>query len=77
MGGKTGVAGCRQTVERRIRLREDVARRLAVAAAIRGMTESELVGWALLPHLAFELPELPGDVVPSRAGEKKPRWGAA
>jgi len=48
-----------ETVERRHRLSPLTARKLAVAAAIRGQTESELVEWALLPHLSFELPELP------------------
>lgn len=46
-------------VERRVRLDTLTAIKLGVAAQIRGMTESELVAWALLPHLSFELPELP------------------
>jgi hypothetical protein len=43
----------------RLRLNPLTARKLEVAAAIRGQTPSELVEWALVPHLAFALPELP------------------
>ncbi len=43
----------------RLRLGPLTARKLAIAAEIRGQTVSDLVEWALLPHLAFDLPELP------------------
>ncbi len=59
------------TVERRIRLHADTATRLAVAAAVRGSTESELIEQALLPYLCFTLPDLPGVRVmplPGRGG---------
>lgn len=79
MGGKAqGREGA--TVERRIRLSPLMARKLTVAAAIRGQTESEFVEWAMLPHLAFELPELP-DVqlaaLPLRRGRAGERPGTA
>lgn len=69
-----------QTVERRLRLSPLTARKLAVAAAIRGLTESELVEWALLPHLAFEVPELPDvrvEAIGFNAGGRQGRGGAA
>ena len=47
-----------ETVEMRIRLSGDTAKRLNVAAALREMTPSQIVEWALLPHLEFPLPEL-------------------
>ena len=66
------------TAERRIRLSPLTARKLAVAAAIRGQTESELVEWALLPHLSFELPELPEVAVgPLPIPRRQGRGGAA
>lgn len=46
-------------VLRRIHLDPLLARKLDVAAATRGQTTSDFVEWALLPHLAFDLPELP------------------
>jgi hypothetical protein len=45
--------------EVRITLDGHDALRLGVAAQIRGVTPSEFIQWALLPHLSFELPTLP------------------
>lgn len=42
----------------RIHVSGETATRLNVAAAIRGMTISQIIEWALLPHLEFPLPEL-------------------
>ena len=57
----------------RLRLGPLTARKLAIAAEIRGQTVSDLVEWALLPHLAFDLPELPDvdarPLAPPSAGE--------
>lgn len=70
----------RQTVERRIRLSAETDVRLGVAAEIRRMTPSELIEWALVPHLAFRLPELPdvtmfpAHMVPT-ASPPRPRKG--
>lgn len=57
--GTGGEGGKKGEAELRIRLGSDAARRLHVLAAVRGQTPSEVVAWALLPHLAFEIPKVP------------------
>ena len=61
-----------KTVEFRIHLSHDMARRLSVAAAIRGASPSALVELALEPHLEFEMPVLPANARTAARGELPP-----
>lgn len=67
-----GVAAERQTVELRVRLSGDTATRLAVAAAVRGLTPSAVIEEALHPLLNFRLPDVP-EPSPRPGVEKKKR----
>jgi hypothetical protein len=57
--GDVGGSEKREVVEVRVRIGAELARRLDVAAAIRRASPSELVEWALIPHLDFVVPDLP------------------
>lgn len=46
-------------VQRRFQLSSETAIRLSVLAAIERKTESEVIEWALIPHIAFDLPKTP------------------
>lgn len=73
-----GSSAVRQTVEVRVRLTPDDARRLGVVAAVRGETPSEVVARALAPLLAFRMPDVPEPADgPRRRGRAAGEPGAA
>lgn len=69
--GSGGEGGKKGESEVRVRLRPETVRRLRVLAAVRGQTPSEVVAWALLPHLAFETPKVPDVRVEPMGGAEK------
>lgn len=61
-----------KTVLRRIHLHPLIARKLDVAAALRGISISDFIAGAIDPYLAFDLPELPDVEIRSTLPELPP-----